>query len=672
MIAPPPANERARLAALYDYAVLDSAEESSYDDLTLLASQICQTPIALVSLIDDERQWFKSRVGLAVQETPRDVAFCAHAIGQPDQVFEIRDAHLDARFSDNPLVTGAPHIRFYAGAPLVTADHHALGTLCVIDEVPRTLTPQQTELLQALSRQVVQLLELRRALNQVKRDAVRTRQLAQAVEQSPASIVMVDKAGTIDYVNPKFIELTGYTREEVLGRNPRILQSGNHTAQEYQDLWQTLTSGKTWYGQFCNKKKNGDIFWEQASISPLVDSDGRITHYVGVKEDITLKRATEARLQAALARQRAIFEHAAHTIISTTPEGVITSFNPSAERMLGYRAEEMVGLQTPAAFHDPDEVAQRAHKLSAELGQEIAPGFEVFVARARRNLPNEYEWTYIRKDGSRCSVLLTVTALRDEDEEITGFLGMAVDITERRRAAALLNAKNEVLNEFAYTVSHDLKAPLRGVSGYAQELARKHQEGLSDRARFCLAQIEGAAKNLGQLIDDLLRYASLDSTVPTATPVQLDTLVQSILGDRSLALSELGVELTVDVAQLVLHIWERGLHQVLANVIDNAIKYSRNATPPRVHIAANVADGQFQIRVTDNGIGFDMKYHDRIFGLFNRLVRPSEFEGTGAGLAIAKKLLTQLGGTIRAESSVNQGTVFMIDIPCHPPKAASV
>lgn len=666
MTVPLPTNELERLTALYGYAVLDTADEPSYDDLTLLASTICQAPIALVSLVDHERQWFKSRVGLAVHETPRDVAFCAHAILQPQHVLEVPDTQLDPRFSANPLVTGAPFMRFYAGAPLVTSDHHALGTLCVIDQVPRSLTPQQSQALQALARQVVQQLEMRRTVAQHARDSALTRQLAQAVEQSPASIVMVNTAGNIEYANPKFIEVTGYPREEVLGRNPRFLRSGDKSPEEYQELWRTLTSGQTWYGQFCNKKKNGTVFWEQASISPITDSDGQITHYVGVKEDITQKRATEARLQAALTLKRAILDHAAHAIISTTPEGVITTFNPSAERMLGYCADEMVGLQTPAVFHDPAEVAERASQFSAELGEPIAPGFAVFAAHALRSLPNEFEWTYVRKDGSRLPVLLSITALRGETGEITGYLGLAIDMTERQRSRELLRTKNEELKGFAYTVSHDLKAPLRGITGYAQEMMRKHQEGLGERAQFCLTQIVGAAKNLDQLIEDLLRYARLDTETPTATPVQLDKLVQSILRDRSHTLTELGVALTVDVPAQVLHTWERGLHQVLTNVIDNAIKYSRNAKPPTVHIAAHTADGQCQIRVTDNGIGFDMKYHDRIFGLFNRLVRPSEFEGTGAGLAITQKLLNKLGGSIRAESAVDQGSTFFITIPCQP------
>lgn len=664
MNAPPPSNELERLAALNDYAVLDTAPESSFDDLTQLASHICQTPIALVSLVDGSRQWFKSRVGLAASETAREVAFCAHAILQPNQVFEVPDAHQDPRFADNPLVTGEPHVVFYAGTPLVTAENHALGTLCVIDHVPRTLTAAQHSALQILGRHVVHLLELRRAMAQRERDEILARQLARAVEQSPVSIVMVNQKGNIDYVNPKFVELTGYNASEAVGRNPRFLQSGNKTREEYAELWRTIKGGNTWHGIFCNKKKNGDIFWEQASISPIIDHDGHISHYVAVKEDITERRQVEARLHQVLTLKRAILEHAGHAIISTNPQGVITTFNPSAERLLGYRSDEMVGLQTPAVFHVPDEVVARARQFSAELGESIAPGFEVFVARARLSLANEYEWTYLHKNGSRIPVLLNVTALRDEAGQVTGFLGLAIDITERRRAQELLRAKNEELKGFAYTVSHDLKAPLRGITGYAQELTRKHQDGLSERAVFCLTQIVTASKNLDQLIEDLLKYSRLDAETPTATPVQLDTLVQSILHDRSHTLTEWAVELTVQVPPQQLLTWERGLHQVLTNLIDNAIKYSRQAAPPRIAVVATSANGRCHLSVADNGIGFDMKYHDRIFGLFNRLVRPSEFEGTGAGLAIVKKLIDKIGGNIRAESVPGQGATFHIDFPC--------
>lgn len=153
--------EQTRLAALKNLMVMDSSEEQAYDDITRLAASVCGTPIALISLVDDKRQWFKARVGLAARETPRDMAFCAHAIPFPQDVLIVEDAQADTRFAGNPLVTGDPNIRFYAGAPLVTKGNQVLGTLCVIDRVPRTLDGEQLETLKFMAAQVISMLEAR-------------------------------------------------------------------------------------------------------------------------------------------------------------------------------------------------------------------------------------------------------------------------------------------------------------------------------------------------------------------------------------------------------------------------------------------------------------------------------------------------------------------------------
>jgi anti-sigma regulatory factor (Ser/Thr protein kinase) len=187
-------HEAARLAALRRYRILDTEPERQFDDLTLLASQICGTPIALISLVDADRQWFKSRVGVSISETARSVAFCAHAIRQPS-LFVVPDALHDERFRDNPLVRSEPHIRFYAGAPLITSDGHALGTLCVIDRVPRAFTPEQQTALDALRRQAVAQLELRRSLDELA-DALRERDQAEAERDR----VIADLRASLDNV----------------------------------------------------------------------------------------------------------------------------------------------------------------------------------------------------------------------------------------------------------------------------------------------------------------------------------------------------------------------------------------------------------------------------------------------------------------------------------------
>ncbi|MFO8041219.1 MAG: ATP-binding protein [Sodalinema sp.] len=188
--APYPENEVERQQALEQYNLLDTLPEQAFDDITTLAAHVCNTPIALVSLVDRDRQWFKSKVGIDADETPRDQAFCAHAILDPSEVLVVPNAEADPRFADNPLVTGGPQIRFYAGAPLQTPDGQAIGTLCAIDNQPRELTDEQLKGLQALSRQVVAQMELRRNVTQLS-------QTLKRLQRTQASLIQAEKMSAL-------------------------------------------------------------------------------------------------------------------------------------------------------------------------------------------------------------------------------------------------------------------------------------------------------------------------------------------------------------------------------------------------------------------------------------------------------------------------------------------
>ena len=221
-----PENEAARQAALESYNIIDSKDEKAFDDLTLIASQICQTPIALVSLIDNDRQWFKSRYGLDITETPRNISFCGHAINEPQKIFEVNNTAEDQRFVDSPLVTGQPNIAFYAGVPLVDDDNLALGTLCVFDREPRTLTQDQKDALKALANEVMNRISLRKKNQTLEYEiAERTSELvASNTKYYTLYHNAPDMMVTIDAINQTIIECNkstciklGYTREEIIG-----------------------------------------------------------------------------------------------------------------------------------------------------------------------------------------------------------------------------------------------------------------------------------------------------------------------------------------------------------------------------------------------------------------------------------------------------------------------
>ena len=301
------AEDRARLAKLRDLVVLDTPPEPLFDSLTRMASQVCGMPIALLSLVDEQRQWFKSNVGLpGVNETPRDIAFCAHAI-EADAVMEVSDASLDARFKDNALVTGGPEIRFYAGAPLILKGGERVGTLCVIDRQPNRLDESQLATLRELARMATQALEMRRDLisralevrEEFEQALVASEGRYRALVQDQTDAMSLARAdGTLVMVNPAFAQIFGATAEELAGRNLFELVAGDDVEAVRRRLAKVIETGESVRGESRLVTADGTPRWMSWTNQRHLDLDGEpMLHSVG--RDISERKAAEVALRSA-------------------------------------------------------------------------------------------------------------------------------------------------------------------------------------------------------------------------------------------------------------------------------------------------------------------------------------------------------------------------------------
>ena len=437
MTAPIPENEVARVQALHQYAVLNTAPEPAYDQLAELAASICGTPIAAVSLIDSDRQWIKANVGLNFSETARDVAFCAHTIAQRD-LLVVPDATRDPRFADNPLVTSEPHIRFYAGAPLITSDGHALGTLCVLDYAPRQLDDQQRDALRVLSHQVVARLELGKTkthLQASERSAGSTLEALRASEEFKSRLIacsrdcmkVLDLEGRLIFMNEGGMqELEICDLGPVLGNSWIDFWEGadREAARTAVEQARRGDIGR-FTGFFATRVRQQPRWWDVV-VSPIRDSAGNPQQILALSRDVTAQKLNENALRDAIRFNRAIIEDAAEGIIVYDRELRYQVFNPSMERLTGKRAEEVLGKVAPEVFprlrtSGVEDIMRRA------LAGEVVKVSDLLVPKHSAQGQDVWE---------SC----TFAPQFDAEGKIVGVIALVFDVTERHRAEETFRA----------------------------------------------------------------------------------------------------------------------------------------------------------------------------------------------------------------------------------------
>ena len=963
-----PADEPQRLEALKKLKILDTAPEERFERLTRLAQGLLGVPTALVSLVDADRQWFKSRQGLDAQQTPRDVSFCGHAILGKDP-FIVPDATKDPRFADNPLVTGAPNVRFYAGVPLRLSTGEAMGTLCVIDRIPRTLDQRRVALLRDLGALVANELEgasLEAALDKVReqeskyktlldqttdlvqsvdpqgrilyanhamlaalgyaeeealrmnifdliapesrehcslvmgrvmkgescdgidvvflskggarvlargratchfengrpaytrgvfqdvtaqtRSAKRlaaqfaaTKALAEAASwraglegvlrgigtamgwsaagaweidhkagelycadfwsaagtstaftrqsreirfamgvglpgrtwagakpfwvpdvtvdpnypraatakadgvrmglafpilldgkvegvlefydasssepdeellalfaslgsqlgeflrrrradralrrsakdlvdlktaiDSSAIVAVTDAQGRITGANELFTRISGWTREEALGKTHRIVNSGVHPPEFFKQMWDTISAGRVWQGEICNRAKDGHLYWVDSTITPFLGEDGKPFQYIAIRHEITDRKRSEAQAAEAWSRLQAVLDNATQvSIIATDDKGAITIFNKGAENLLGHSAGEMLG-KSPALIHVPEEVEARGKLLTMEYGRPIE-GFDAFVEPARQGGFDSREWTYVRKDGSTFPVRLTVTALRAASGEVNGFLGVAVDVTQSRRAAdELAKARDAALDlakaksEFLANMSHEIRTPMNAVIGMAGLLL---DTSMSPQQREFAETIRSAGESLLTIIGDILDFSKIEAgSMPLE---ELDFDPGLIAEDVALLFAARAQDKGLEIAAVVddkLPPRLRGdagrLRQIISNFVSNAIKFTE-AGEVVISVRRLSEEGEgirVRFEVRDTGIGLSPEVQAKLFTAFTQADASTtrKYGGTGLGLAISKKLVEMMRGRVGIDSAVGKGSTFWFEVP---------
>lgn len=651
-------NEESRLSELAGYGVLDTKAEQAFDDLTQLASRFFDVPICLVSLVDKNRQWFKSRVGLKAQETSRDISFCTRAIQQKD-ILVIEDAKNHEDYKTNPLVTGEPHIGFYAGAPLITKNGHALGTLCLIDRKSRSLSTQEKKSLRTLADQVMNLLELRRKNIELEKSL--SKSLAdvdiykELVDKGKALLCVHNLKGDILQVNNTASKSLGYTREEMLSFNLRNLMPEKHQ-DKFDGYLNLIATNFRHDGIFEVITKKGDTqFWSYSNV--LIPSSGRI---IGYSLDVT---------DSVLNKQRVKFQEYIIQEAQRLANFGIWSFD--------IQTGEIDWSNEVYEIFDVDKDSEVDYELySSRIHPDDLDKVNETVQNSIESQSlYSIEHRAVGNGGRIKHISATGRVITNSAGEVSKLIGSVQDVTKRvEHERELIEAKEtaeelgSLKQEFLANMSHEIRTPMSSIMGFARLLLSGK---LSEQDYKYAELIYHSGENLLTIINDILDFSKMEAGKLTieSVPFNLHDTLKQIHELHVERAKDKGLRLILDIGSAV----PKGMKgdsvrmsQILNNLLSNAIKFTQKGF---VELSADMIKTRKQsllvLKIADSGIGIPADKVGKIFNSFEQAEGSitRKYGGTGLGLSITKTIVSLMGGDIKVSSIVDEGTTFSVTIP---------
>ncbi len=810
MILPPlHSREDERLAILRRCGILDTAPDADFDGIVRLASAIAGTPIALVSLVDEKRQWFKARHGLDANETPRDLAFCAHAILDQTQPLVVPNAQLDPRFVGNPLVVNPPHVTFYAGVPLgIGPERLPVGTLCVIDQKPRTMAPEVINHLKVLARQVEILLDARlrqhaleealvlaearkredqllakvaaqvtgmiyqfllrpngsisfpyssegiRAIygmtpseatvsaqfvvdhlhpddrarvmasmgesakegtrwacayrychpdgalrwlqgqstpetlddgsilwhgfitdigekkgleellqrsTKITEHAQRTAQMFQSTIEQHSITSTTDAHGIIQTINDAFCLISGYTRDELIGKDHRLINSGIHERSFWDQMWGTIRSGKPWRAEVCNRAKDGNLYWVDTIIAPFTDEQGEIERIISIRMDITARKHAEQELKKVSQRlSLALTGGDVGTWDYDVVHNTLT-WDALMYQLYGITPDQFAGAYE--AWHrcvHPDDQERCSQSIAKALSGEA--DFDT-------------EFRVVWPDGSEHVIRGRALVQRDATSKALRMFGTNWDITDNRRqhhelmvAKEKAEAASKAKADFLAVMSHEIRTPMNGVIGMTNLLVKTK---LDAEQREYAETVRSCGESLLTLINDIMDFSKLEAgrvdleCIPFSPAQIIEEVVMLFTGQAEQKGIELVYQLPAKLPARLMGDPTR-LRQILLNLLSNALKFTLRGRV-EVRLENCVKHGErhpFQIVVRDTGIGMTPEQIARLGEAFTQADSSTtrRFGGSGLGMTITKALIHLMNGTVQVESMPEQGTTFRVGL----------